>query len=116
MENLPSNRKDLSNVPTGMESDPGADERVIDQTNEHTGNVPEDVHPSGPEKPTAEEGNSPEDDLANALAYALDGSGVGMAGAPPAAPPVGDPQKLTSEGITGAGLDDEEDDEAADDQ
>ncbi|WP_375446345.1 hypothetical protein [uncultured Fibrella sp.] len=110
MENGPGNNKDLSNVPTGMENDPGADEQVIDQTSQYTGNVPDDVNPSGLEKPTAEEGTSPGDDLANALAYALDGSGVGMAGAPPAAPPVGDPQKLTSEGVTGAGLDDEEDD------
>ncbi|MEZ0542775.1 hypothetical protein [Fibrella arboris] len=99
--------KDLRNVPTGMENDPNADEQVIDQTNQETTNVPDDINPSGLEKPTAEEGTTPGDDLANALAYALDGSGVGMAGAPPAAPPVGDPQKVTSEGITGAGLDDE---------
>lgn len=109
MENQPNSRKDLSNVPTGMENDPHADEQVIDQTNQNASNVPEEVNPSGLEKPTAEEGTSPGDDLANALAYALDGSGVGMAGAPPAAPPVGDPQKLTSEGITGAGLSEEED-------
>jgi hypothetical protein len=51
-----------------------------------------------------------EDDLANALAYALDGSGTGLAGAPPAAPPVGDPQKVITEGITGAGPEDEEED------
>ncbi len=108
MESLPNNPKDLSNVPTGMESDPGADEQVIDQTGESTSGLPEDVNPSGLEKPTAEEGTSPGDDLANALAYALDGSGTGMAGAPPAAPPVGDPQKITSEGVTGAGPEDEE--------
>ncbi|MBO0948726.1 hypothetical protein [Fibrella forsythiae] len=108
MENHPTNDRDLSNVPTGMEQDPDADEQVIDQTNEQETNVPDDVNPSGLEKPTAEEGTGPEDDLANALAYALDGSGVGMAGAPPAAPPVGEPQKLTSEGITGAGPEDEE--------
>lgn len=110
MENEPSSSKDLSNVPTGMENDPNADEQVIDQMNQSTSNAPDDVNPSGLEKPTAEEGTSPADDLANALAYALDGSGVGLAGAPPAAPPVGDPQKVTSEGVTGAGLDDEEDD------
>lgn len=113
MESQPTQYNDLSNVPergtaTGMENDPNADEQVIDQTGRNTAHVPEDVNPSGLEKPTAEEGTNPEDDLANALAYALDGSGVGLAGAPPAAPPVGDAQKLTSEGITGAGLDDEE--------
>ena len=114
MENEPSSKKDLSDVPTGMENDPRADEQVIDQTNQSTNNVPDDVNPSGLEKPPAEEGTSPGDDLANALAYALDGSGIGMAGAPPAAPPVGDPQKVTSEGVTGAGLDDE--DELTDDR
>ncbi|RYF63758.1 MAG: hypothetical protein EOO39_27945 [Cytophagaceae bacterium] len=109
MESQPDNDKDLSNVPTGMESDPNADEQVIDQTRDEATNVPEDVNPSGLEKPTAEEGTGPEDDLANALAYALDGSGTGMAGAPPAAPSVGDPQKLTSEGTTGAGPEEEDD-------
>ncbi|HEY0111287.1 MAG TPA: hypothetical protein VGB67_16730 [Fibrella sp.] len=108
MESQSDNPKDLSNVPTGMENDPFADERVINQTRGDTTNVPEDVNPSGMEKPTAEEGTMLEDDFINALAYALDGSGIGMAGAPPAAPSVGDPQKLTSEGVTGAGP--EEDD------
>lgn len=109
MENSPNNDPNtIRNVPTDMENDPNADEQVIDQTGTYTTNVPEDVNPSGLEKPTAEEGTTPGDDLANALAYALDGSGTGMAGAPPAAPPVGDPQKVTSEGVTGAGPDEEE--------
>jgi hypothetical protein len=48
---------ELKDVPTGMEIDPEADEQVIDQT-------------------------SSDDDLANALAYAIDGSGAGVAGYP----------------------------------
>ncbi len=109
MESQPNKAKDLSDVPTGMETDPHADELVINQTEENTSERPDDVNPSGLEKPPAEEGTTPQDDLANALAYALDGSGIGLAGAPPAAPPVGDPQKITTEGTTGAGPDDEED-------
>lgn len=114
MESYPENPSELRQssergIPSGMDNDPGADEQVIDQTGSSTSNVPGDVNPSGIEKPTADEGTTPIDDLANALAYALDGSGTGLAGAPPAAPSVGDPQKVTNEGITGAGLDDEED-------
>jgi hypothetical protein len=110
MERQSDNEKDLSNVPTDMESDPTADERVIDQTGSNVKDVPEEVNPSGLEKPTAAEGTTPLDDLANALAYALDGSGTGMAGAPPIAPTVGEAQKIASEGTTGAGPEDEEDD------
>ncbi|MBO0930098.1 hypothetical protein [Fibrella aquatilis] len=100
--------KDLKNVPTGMETDPNADEQVIDQTADGlTKDQPTEVNPSGIEKPKAGE-ETPADDLANALAYALDGSGVGLAGAPPAAPTVGTPQKVITEGNTGAGPTDEE--------
>lgn len=108
MESQPDKSRDLSNVPTGMENDPGADEQVIDQTKPEAANVPEDVNKSGSENAAAGEEPAPTDDFVNALAYALDGSGTGLAGAPPAAPPVGDEQKMTSEGITGAGLEDEE--------
>ncbi|ARK09112.1 hypothetical protein A6C57_01590 [Fibrella sp. ES10-3-2-2] len=108
MESPQSDSNDLRNVPTGMENDPNADEQVINQTGEYTTNVPEDINPSGLEKPTAEEGTEPLDDLANALAYALDGSGTGIAGAPPVAPSVGEPQKVTTQGTTGARPDDEE--------
>jgi hypothetical protein len=69
----------LSNVPTGIKTDPNADEQVIDQTGEQP------------------------DDLANALAYAIDGSGTGVAGAPPVAPTEGETQKVITEGTTGAG-------------
>ena len=56
-------------IPTGMETDPHADEEVIDQ---HTaGEYPEPVQPEGqPAKIVP-------DDLADSIAYALDGSGPG---------------------------------------
>ncbi|CCH00091.1 hypothetical protein FAES_2082 [Fibrella aestuarina BUZ 2] len=112
MEPYTDDPNKLKNVPTGMETDPEADEQVIDQTgdNDQTGaeaNRPDDINPSGIEKPEA--GNeTPMDDLANALAYAIDGSGTGVAGAPPVAPVEGEEQKVKTEGITGAGHDDEE--------
>ena len=91
MESAQNDLDNLRNIPTDMENDPQADEQVIDQTGGNTISVSE----------TAEE-TTPEDDLANALAYALDGSGTGMAGAPPAIPTMSDPQEPT-----GAGPDDE---------
>lgn len=98
---------DLKNVPTGMENDPGADEQVIDQTEPNYTGRPDEVNPSGIEKPTAAEGTTPVDDLANALAYAIDGSGTGIEGAPPVAPTVGSEQKIRTEGTTGANPDEE---------
>lgn len=105
---------ELKNVPTGMENDPEADEQIIDQTAGNRGadnttlSQAADVNPSGIEKPEPGE-ELPTDDLANALAYAIDGSGTGIAGAPPVAPSVGTQQKVETEGVTGAGEADEED-------
>jgi hypothetical protein len=77
------NPNELKNVPTGMDTDPKADEQVIDQTNENDG-------------------------LADALAYAIDGSGMGTSGAPPVAPTEGEEQKVKTEGTTGAGPEQED--------
>lgn len=97
---------DLKNVPTGMENDPEADEQIIDQTEGAPKSYPDALAPSGLERPQAGE-ETPMDDLANALAYAIDGGGTGLAGAPPVAPRVGDVQKIKTEGITGASEEDE---------
>lgn len=113
MEPYTDDPNKLKNVPTGMETDPEADQQVIDQTGDDTQSEadaarPDDVNPSGIEKPSAGE-ETPMDDLANALAYAIDGSGTGVAGAPPIAPSVGEVQKVKTEGgTTGASHDDEE--------
>lgn len=97
---------DLKNVPTGMENDPEADEQFIDQTDGRPKSYPDEVAPSGLEKPQAGE-ETPMDDLANALAYAIDGGGTGLAGAPPVAPTEGEAQKIRTEGTTGASEADE---------
>lgn len=108
MESYAEDPNKLTNVPTGMENDPHADEQVIDQTGSDAdrSNYPDEVNPSGLEKPQAGE-ETPMDDLANAIAYAIDGGGTGIAGAPPAAPTIGDVQTVKTEGTTGPGGDDE---------
>ena len=103
METYEDDTNELRNIPPGMETDPEADEQVIAQTADGlTNEYPTEINPSGVEMPKAGE-ETHADDLANALAHAIDGSGVGLAGAPPAAPSVGDPQSVISEGTTGAG-------------
>ncbi|MCX6215248.1 hypothetical protein [Spirosoma sp.] len=89
-----------SRVPTGMENDPTADEEVINQQGDDSSSqntYPEPVEKSAKIAP---------DDLAASIAYALDGSGPG---------PTNDKSnvsghKVISEGITGAGPEEEEDD------
>lgn len=88
-----------SRVPTGMENDPNADEEVI---NQQEGTSPsQQVHPKPVEKPA----KIAPDDLAASIAYALDGSGPG----PTNDSPNVSGHKVISEGITGAGPEDEED-------
>ncbi len=83
-----------SRVPSGMDNDPHADEEVI---NQQTGeNYPEAVDKTAKIAP---------DDLADSIAYALDGSGPGPTNERPNVPG----HKVISEGITGAGSEDEED-------
>jgi hypothetical protein len=81
------------NVDTGMDSDPTADEEVIDQ---QTG----ERYP----KPVEEPAKIAPEDLSASIAYALDGSGPGPTNAPPQA----SGHKVISEGITGANLEEEE--------
>ncbi len=82
-----------SRVPSGMDNDPNADEEIINQQ-------------AGEEYPksTKETAKIAPDDLADSIAYALDGSGPG----PTNATPNVSGHKVITEGITGAGLDDEE--------
>ncbi len=84
-------------VPTGMENDPNADETVIDQQNGED-------YPHSVEQ-TADTAKIAPDNLADSIAYALDGSGSGLTGD---APNVAPDHKVITEGITGAGLQDEE--------
>lgn len=82
-----------SRVPSGMDNDPNADEEVIDQ------GAGED-YPTPADKPA----KLAPDDLAASIAYALDGSGPG----PTNDKPNVSGRKVISEGITGAGPEDEE--------
>lgn len=86
---------DMGSVPSGMDHDPNADEEVINQQQG-------EQLPSRLPKPDVA---TPADDLASALAYAIDGSGPGPTGNEPQAPE----RKVITEGITGASLRDEED-------
>ena len=83
-----------SRVPSGMDNDPNADEEVIDQ---QAG----EEYPKAAEKPA----KIAPDDLADSIAYALDGSGPG----PMNEKPNVSGHKVITEGTTGAGLNDEED-------
>ena len=88
--------QDSSRVPTGMENDPHADEEIIDQHKNEP--YPESVEsPAQPPKIVP-------DDLADSIAYAIDGSGPG----PTNDTPNVSGHKTITEGITGAGLRDEE--------
>lgn len=80
-------------IPSDMDSDPRADEEVIDQRTD-------EQYP----KPVKAPKIAP-DDLADSVAYALDGSGPG----PTNDTPNVSGHKVTTEGTTGAGLDEEED-------
>lgn len=96
-----SSRRSADAVPTGMENDPNADEEVINQ----------DAGKYYPESVRKEE-HTPEDtqakltsdNLADSIAYALDGTGPG----PMNEKPNVSGHKVITEGITGAGLEDEE--------
>jgi hypothetical protein len=65
----------LDTIPTGMETDPHADEDVID--NHSMEEYPEPVQTSD------ESAKIVPDDLADSIAYALDGSGPGPINATP---------------------------------
>jgi hypothetical protein len=88
---------DSSHVPTGMDNDPNADEEIIDQQ----------VDDSSPQKQYPKPADTPKivpDNLADSIAYALDGSGPG----PTNDTPNVSGHNVITKGITGADLDDEE--------
>ncbi len=79
---------DSSSVPSGMDNDPQADEAVV---------------PAGQTRPQ----HADEDQvLRDAIANAIDGSG--------STPVIGDPQAIMTEGTTGPGLRDEDDEDDID--
>lgn len=89
----PDHGGDSSRIPSDMDSDPRADEEVIDQQRGNNRPQPADapnITPTG---------------LSDSIAYALDGSGPGPANDTPNVPG----HEVIKRGTTGAGLDDEED-------
>ncbi len=79
MESYAPNSDDMMNqnssrVPTGMEQDTGADEEIIDQTGFDGASKATELQAAPIEQPNAGE-ETPIDDLASSIAYALDGSG-----------------------------------------
>lgn len=91
-----SSRPSAVTVPTGMDNDPHADETVIDQQKGE-----EYPHPV---EEAPESAKLAPDNLADSIAYALDGSGPG----PTNDAPNVSGHKVITEGITGASLEDEE--------
>ncbi len=98
---MPDSSDSISNssayVPTGMENDPNADEEVINQQDG-------EEYPN-PVLAADDPANLPPDKLADSIAYALDGSGSGLTND---TPNVAGGHKVITEGVTGAGLDEEE--------
>lgn len=86
----------LRDVPSGLDNDPNADEEIINQQRNKTATDLE-LADSDPAPIAA-------DNLSDNIAYALDGSGPGPTGAKPQV----EEHKPISEGITGAGPEDEE--------
>jgi hypothetical protein len=84
-------------IPSVMDNDPNADEEVIDQ---QAG----EEYPHSVEEQPAKEAKLTPDNLAESIAYALDGSGPG----PTNAKPNVSGNKVITEGITGAGPEEEE--------
>ena len=89
----PADARSADAVPSVMDNDPNADEQVINQQ------VDGENYP-GPVEPA----KIAPDDLADSIAYALDGSGPG----PTNDKPNVSGHKTITEGITGAGPDEEE--------
>ena len=86
----------LRDVPSGLDNDPNADEEIINQQRDKTA--------TNLELADIDQAPIAADNLSDNLAYALDGSGPGPTGAKPQV----EEHKPISEGITGAGPEDEE--------
>ena len=86
----------LRDVPSGLDNDPNADEEIINQQRDKTA--------TNLELADIDQAPIAADNLSDNIAYALDGSGPGPTGAKPQV----EEHKPISEGITGAGPEDEE--------
>lgn len=86
----------LRDVPSGLDNDPNADEEIINQQRDKTA--------TNLELADIDQAPIAADNLSDNLAYALDGSGPGPTGAKPQV----EDHKPISEGITGAGPEEEE--------
>ena len=93
---------DSSQVPTGMENDPNADEEVIRQ-DANNPSLQQDQYPEQVQEEDPDVKLAP-DDLADSIAYALDGSGPG----PTNAKPNVSGHDVITEGTSGAGPEEEE--------
>ncbi|UFH52935.1 hypothetical protein [Spirosoma sp. KNUC1025] len=97
-----TNVRSVDAVPTGMDNDPNADEEVINQdANEQ---YPEPIDSSTDQDDTTEPAKLAPDNLADSIAYALDGSGPG----PMNEKPNVSGHDVITEGTTGAGPEEEE--------
>ena len=86
----------LRDVPSGLDNDPNADEEIINQQRDKTA--------TDLELADVDQAPITADKLSDNIAYALDGSGPGPTGAKLQV----DEHKPISEGVTGAGPEDEE--------
>ena len=93
-----SSHRSVDAVPSGMDTDPNADEEVIDQQD---GSSPQEQYPE-PIHP--DHAKLAPNDLADSIAYALDGSGPG----PTNAKPNVSGHDVITEGTSGAGPEEEE--------
>lgn len=113
MESYAPNSDDMMNqnsshVPTGMERDTRADEEIIDQTSSSAAAEETELQSAPIEKPAVGQ-ETPIDDLASSIAYALDGSGRGEIGVTQLSRSSANTEhKVITEGTTGAGLNEEE--------
>lgn len=96
MNTTDNSGRPLRNVPSGLDNDPNADEEIINQQR--------DSKNTDLELADSDQAPIAADSLSDNIAYALDGSGPGPTGAKPQ---VGESKPVT-EGITGAGPKDEE--------
>jgi len=96
------NQKPNTKATSGMDNDPNADEEVIDQQTGEDYPKPVDASQGQPEN--TQSAKIAPDDLAESIAYAIDGSGPG----PTNATPNVSGHKVITEGITGAGPEEEE--------
>ena len=97
----------VDSVPSVMDNDPNADEEVINQNanQQYPEPIQKEDNPDGEPIAQAEPAKLTPDNLAASIAYALDGSGPGLISEKPNVP---GGHKVISEGITGAGPEDEE--------